>query len=196
MKRKHGYTSLKDRGKTGVHGPAGYCTRTGSPSSIIRLCWSVPLLQAHAAERKKSPTWCCVLGSLWIGRMGQQVTTAKQTVPELITLRIFVEIKLDIYTKKEENYSRQGECFPDGYMFKWQQLHPKKRATSCISYCWQMTIVPTIKGFEMEPTTGCLTSILWALRCLVFILQFQQVLEEFDTLSIIHGDDFCFAFRL
>lgn len=97
-------------------------------SSIITLCWSVPLLQASTAEIKKSPTWCCVLGSLWIGLLGQQVITAKQTVPEIITLRIFVEIKLYVYTKKEENYSRQGERFPDGYMFKWQQFHPKKKS--------------------------------------------------------------------
>lgn len=89
----------------------------------------------------------------------QQVISAKQTGPELITPRVFVEIKLDIFTKKEENYSRQGGSSPDGYIFKLQQFHPKKkRVTICINYRFQMSKVPTSKSFEMEQTTSCLTS--------------------------------------
>lgn len=50
----------------------------------------------------------------------------------------------------------------------------------------------------MEPTTSRLTSILSARRRLLvlFIRRFQQLLEEFDALSVVHGDDFCFAFGL
>lgn len=64
-----------------------------------------------------------------LGRLlEQRVISAKQTGPELITPRVFVEIKLDVFTKKEEIYSRQGGSSPDGYIFKWQQFHPKKKS--------------------------------------------------------------------